>query len=238
MSNVIPFLRTNLFFLGYYVGTVFLCSIFILIFPFLSQNMRHFSSTSWCKFILAWLRFSCGVRYRVTGLENITGQSIVVVANHQSEWETIFLYSFVSPISPILKKELLNIPFYGWALRLTKPIAIDRSNPRKAGRAVLTQGVERLHQGNTVILFPEGTRSEEGKIEKFSRGGAKLAIAAGVPVVPIAHDAGKCWPSKKFLKRPGTINVVIGKPIPSDGRDARELTVELESLIRNEFQAM
>lgn len=229
------FLRSLLFSVGYYLVTIVMCTIFIIIFPFLSQNLRHLSSTTWCKFILGWLRVCCGVSYKLEGRENISGAPIVIVANHQSEWETLLLYSFVSPISPILKKELLNIPFYGWALRLIKPIAIDRNNPRAAGRSVLTQGVDRLSRGNTIILFPEGRRSQPGEIRKFSRGGAKLAIAAGVPLVPVAHNAGYHWPPRSFIKQPGQISVRIGKPIDSADRNATELTKEAEQWIRNQF---
>jgi 1-acyl-sn-glycerol-3-phosphate acyltransferase len=129
----------------------------------------------------------------------------------------------------------MNIPFWGWAMRLQKPIAIDRSQPREAGRSLLTQGVERIKEGNSVIVFPEGTRSSPGMIRRFSRGGAKLAVAAGVPIVPIAHNAGGCWPARTFLKRPGTISVVIGEPVPSAEKDATALTTQIEHWIRQQL---
>ncbi len=122
-------------------------------------------------------------------------------------------------------------------MRLQKPIAIDRAQPREAVKSLLTQGVERIKEGNSVIVFPEGTRSSSGEIRRFSRGGAKLAVAAGAPIVPIAHNAGDCWPARTFLKRPGTIRVVIGEPVPSAEKDANELTTQIEHWIRQQLLA-
>jgi len=155
-----------------------------------------------------------------------------LLANHQSSWETLLFYQLIYPIAPILKKELLKIPFWGWALRLMKPIAIDRSKPRLAGKSLMDQGVKRLNQGYSIIIFPEGTRSPAGTIKPFSRGGAKLAIAADKPVLPVALDAGKCWPPKGFRKYPGLITVEFGALVYPQGHDANSLTEEVEGWIR------
>ena len=127
----------------------------------------------------------------------------------------------------------MDIPFWGWSMRLLKPIAIDRSKPREAGKSLLLQGVDRIKSGNSVIVFPEGSRSDFGSIKRFSRGGAKLAVAANTDIVPIAHNAGYCWPARKFIKRPGLISVVIGDRMPIDDRDASQLTGDVEDWIRN-----
>ncbi len=217
-------LRSGLFYLGYFGVTIFLSTAFILIFPFVRERSRYAMATWWCSFILVWLRLTCGIRYQIRGRENLPTQPAVILANHQSQWETILFYKLVFPVAPILKRELLNIPFWGWALRLQRPIAIDRSKPREAGKSLLVQGVERLRRGYSIIIFPEGTRTLPGMMKRFSRGGARLAIAAGAPIVPIAHDAGLYWPPNRFLKNPGVITVTIGEPIATIGGNDDSLT--------------
>jgi len=140
----------------------------------------------------------------------------------------------VFPVSPILKKELLRIPFWGWALKLIKPISIDRSNKREAGKSLLTQGIARLKEGNWIILFPEGRRSDPQTVAKFSRSGAKLAISANVPLLPVAHNAGDCWAKGQFIKTPGLITVSIGKPIQTANTNELEITQQCEDWIRGQ----
>jgi len=156
----------------------------------------------------------------------------VLLANHQSPWETLFLYWEFLPICAILKRELYKIPFFGWALRLLRPIAIDRSKRGKALQQLLEQGRENLDDGFSVLVFPEGTRVEPGSEKKYSAGGAELAIASGRMIVPLAHNAGLFWPAHKFVKHAGTIRVVIGKPIDPTGRKARDVTREVEAWTR------
>lgn len=153
-------------------------------------------------------------------------EPVVVLSTHQSAWETIFLYYTLSPVSPILKKELLDIPFWGWAVRLQQPIAIDRSKPREAGRALLTQGKDRLQRGMSVVIFPEGTRSAPGAVTTLNKGGAKLATKAEALVLPVIHNAGWCWPARTIYKYPGTITVRFGDPMVGSGKNAAELTEE------------
>lgn len=229
---MLPVLRSIVFYIGYVPVTILLSTLFITLFPLLPDKQRHGFCALWCRVILQWLRISCGVRYQLKGTENLTDEAMVILANHQSSWETILFYQLLYPIAPILKKELMNIPFWGWALRLMKPIAIDRSKPRQAGKSLLDQGVKRLKQGYSIIIFPEGTRSSPGSIKPFSRGGAKLAIAAGRPVLPVALDAGKCWPANRFRKYPGLITVEFGELIYPDGHDADSLTAEVEDWVR------
>jgi 1-acyl-sn-glycerol-3-phosphate acyltransferase len=211
---------------------VFISAFFILLFPVLSPKRRHIFASIWCGFVLGWLQICCGVKYIVYGLENLPNTPAVILANHQSSWETILFYKLVFPVSPILKKELTKIPFWGWSMRLLKPIAIDRSKPRGAGRSVLLQGIDRIQSGNSIIVFPEGSRSNYGSVKRFSRGGAKLAIAANTSIIPIAHNAGYCWPAHQFIKRPGVVTVVIGEKMELGGRDANELTADVEGWIR------
>ena len=224
--------RSFIFYIGFYLGTVFISAFFILLFPVLSPKRRHIFASIWCGFVLGWLQICCGVKYKVHGLENLPNTPAIILANHQSSWETILFYKLVFPVSPILKTELMKIPFWGWSLRLLKPIGIDRSKPREASRSILEQGVDRIQNGNSVIVFPEGSRSDYGSVKRFSRGGAKLAIAANTVIIPIAHNAGYCWPAGKFIKRPGRVTVVIGQRMELGERGASELTADVEAWIR------
>lgn len=181
--------------------------------------------------VLGWLRLTCGITYSIEGLGNIPDRPVIVMSNHQSTWETIFLYRLFTPICPIIKKELLDIPFWGWAIRLQQPIAIDRSKPREAGKSLLTQGAQRLAEGLSIMVFPEGTRSPAGKIGRFSRGGAQLATETLTDVVPILHNAGNCWPAGTTIKTPGVIQVVIGQPISTQGKTSKQVAAEFEEWV-------
>ncbi len=228
-------LRSILFYAGYYLVTIVMAIVFIASFPLLTDKGRYYFAVIWVNFILYWLRFTCGVRFEIQGLDNVPEGPVIIMANHQSSWETLLFYKLTYPIAPILKKELLRIPFWGWAMKLQRPIAIDRSDPRGAGKSLLTQGVARIKEGCSIVVFPEGTRSQAGTVKRMSRGGAKLALAAAAPILPIAHNAGDCWPAKSFIKLPGTIKVVIGDLIDPGSRSASELTDSFESWVREQL---
>ena len=232
LARLFLVLRSFIFYIGFYSGTVFISTFLIILFPVIPPKGRQIFTGIWCSFVLGWLQICCGVKYIVYGLENLPKTPAIILANHQSNWEAILFYKLVFPLSPILKKELIKIPFWGWAMRLLKPIAIDRSRPRGAGRSVLLQGIDRIQSGNSIIVFPEGSRSNYGSVKRFSRGGAKLAIAANTSIIPIAHNAGYCWPAHQFIKRPGVVTVVIGEKMELGGRDASELTADVEGWIR------
>lgn len=225
-------LRSALFYLGYGSTLVVHATLCVLICWALPLHSRFRFAMLWNRFAVWWVGVACGVRYRISGLENVPAKPFVVLANHQSPWETLFLYYYFLPICAILKRELLRIPFFGWALAILRPIAIDRSKGHSARASLLTEGPKRLQAGLSVLVFPEGTRMQVGQEKKYLTGGADLAIAAGATILPVAHNAGVYWPARKFAKRPGTIDVVIGKPIPAAGREARELTAAVEAVIR------
>ena len=232
MTGIFLTLRSALFYLGYVTITIVMSLLFMLAFALISSRNSHRIAAMWSRIVLGWLRVCCGVSYEVIGQENISNGPAVYLSNHQSSWEAILFYRLLYPLSPILKKELMDIPFWGWALRLTKPIAIDRSRPREAGRSLLTQGVERLGEGKSVIVFPEGTRSRAGNVRHFSRSGATLAAAASVPVVPIVHNAGYVWPPRRFIKFPGKVTVRIGCPIQVCDQTVKKVTSQAESWVR------
>ena len=230
---LIPGLRSVFFYIGYIPVIVIFSVLGVCLGVFMPNKQRQTLITTANALVIRWLKLSCGVRFHVTGIENIPSTPFVALSKHQSAWETFYLQRALRPVSTILKKELLKVPFFGWGLAMTRPIAIDRSNPRAALRDILSQGKIRLAQGNNVLLYPEGTRIDHGKSGRYGRSGAALAIATGVPILPIAHNAGVYWPARKFIKFPGTVQVVIGKPVSTDNKNAKQLTEEIEQWIES-----
>jgi 1-acyl-sn-glycerol-3-phosphate acyltransferase len=224
------FLRSLIFFLAKAIMTVPFSLLSVLIFPLPAMARYRFIS-QWSG-IVDWLaRVICGITYRVEGLENLPSEPAVILSKHQSAWETIVFQQIFPPLSFVLKKNLLYIPFFGWGLALFSPIAIDRAAGREALKQIEAQGRARLKTGFWVLIFPEGTRMPPGEMGRFQVGGAFLAVKAGVPVVPVAHNAGRCWPKNGFRKYPGEIVVKIGKPIPTAGRKAAQVLAETENWI-------
>lgn len=211
---IVMCLRMLIFYAGIVPATIIIATCGWLCFP-LPALWRYYLITSWSHFFIWWAKVSCGLKYQVIGRENIPTEPCVILCNHQSTWETIFMQVLLPPQSWVLKRELLFIPFFGWGLALLKPIAIDRKS-QSAVTATLQQGKERLTEGRYVIFYPEGTRVPVGVKHKFSRTGAALAIAAGKPVVPIAHNAGNFWPRGPWIKKSGTITIAIGAKIFND----------------------
>jgi len=157
-----------------------------------------------------------------------------VMSKHSSTWETLALHMFFPPLAFVAKKELLSLPFFGWAFALASPITIDRKAGTDAMQQIVTQGRERFRQGFWFVVYPEGTRIKAGTRAKYKTGGARLAITLGVPIVPVAHNAGYLWPKGVFGKRPGTVTISFGKPIAPDGKSAQALTTEVETWIEDE----
>ncbi|MBD9413462.1 1-acyl-sn-glycerol-3-phosphate acyltransferase [Pseudomonas sp. PDM16] len=217
-------IRTFFFYLLLSSSSFFWCILCVFIAPFLPFRARYrLVVQAWCS-CATWLaKVVVGIRYEVHGLENIPQQPCVILAKHQSTWETFFLSAFFEPLSQVVKRELLYVPFFGWAMAMLRPIAIDRSNPKAALKQLAKQGDERIKQGAWVLVFPEGTRIPPGQIGKFSRGGVALAVNAGLPVLPIAHNAGEFWPKQGWAKYPGTIQVVIGPVMHAQGEGPRAI---------------
>jgi 1-acyl-sn-glycerol-3-phosphate acyltransferase len=224
---MIAWMRSLAFFAGYAVITIIWGALSLLIAWLMPYRARFlFIVGAWTRMILAWLRLTCGIRCQVEGRENIPKQPCIVLARHESTWETLFLQSLFSPQATLIKRELLWIPFFGWAFALLRPIAIDRSEPRKALRRLINQGRERLESGIWVVMFPEGTRMPPGKPGRFQAGGAALASATEAPVVVIAHNAGSYWPAHEFRKQPGTITLRIAPAIETIGKSTKQINDE------------
>jgi 1-acyl-sn-glycerol-3-phosphate acyltransferase len=228
-------LRSALFTLLQLSITPLFSVLALLTFP-LPPLKRYRIITQWAT-LFTWLaRVILGIRYRVLGAERIPRVPSIVLAKHQSAWETMAFQRIFPPQVWVLKRELLRIPFIGWGLAMTSPIAIDRDAGRQALKQTLQQGRERLDRGFWVVIFPEGTRVAPGTRGKYQIGGAWLAVHTGAPVVPVAHNAGEFWGKNAFLKRPGTITVSIGEPIDPKGMNAQALTARVEAWIEAEME--
>jgi len=223
------FLRSLVFSIGMISATVILaipCFLTIL----LPHQWRYNYLHLWHRFVIWWLEFTCNVYYEIEGLEHIQGiDSAIVFCRHESTWETLALTLFLPTQTWLIKRELLWIPFFGWAIWVLEPIAIDRKAGRKALNQVISQGKDRLNKNRWVITFPEGTRLQATETKPFGIGGAMLASKTGKPVIPITHNAGDFWPKRGFIKHPGTVKIVIGPAIQTEGRKVSDINKEAES---------
>lgn len=227
-------IRSLIFWAGWALLTVVYTLIALVIMP-MSPVPRYRVMSTWSKLVTHWLALSCGLSYRVEGLENLPKEPAMIMPKHQSAWETMAFQCFIPPVAWVLKRELLLIPFFGWAVRATSPIAIDRKKKVQSQLQIMAQGRERLAKGFWLIIFPEGTRVGAGERGVYKSGGSRLAADLGLPVIPIAHNAGEFWPRNSLLKWPGTITVKIGKPIETAGRAAADITAEVEAFIEGEM---
>ncbi len=230
-------IRSLIFLLLQLIITPVFAMLALLSFPF-SRLVRYRFISLWAKMMLPILRLICGIRHEVRGIENLPSQPCVVMCKHQSAWETLALQKIFPPQVWVLKRELLWIPFFGWALALTSPIAIKRSDGKGAMRQLLEQGKQRLAQGFCVVVFPEGTRIPYGQRGKYKIGGAMLAASSGVPVIPVAHNAGRLWGRNAFSKHPGLITMSVGAPIATTGLKADEINRLVEAWIENEIEKL
>ena len=199
---------------------------------------RHRLITTWVPIMMWVIRHVLGIRYRVIGRENLPATASVVLSKHQSAWETIALQQILPPLCYVLKRELLRVPFFGWGLASIPGIAIDRAAGKDAMSQVVEQGRARLKEGLWVVVFPEGTRVAPGTTWRYKPGGAILAKRAGVPVVPIAHNAGEFWKRNAFIKRPGEIVVSIGPVITVKGEKAEAVNERAEAWIEAEMRRL
>jgi len=200
----------------------------------LPLSYRHYLIRHYLRLYLYVLKRVCHIDYQIEGLENIPkNRTGIILSKHQSTWETFFLPTIFHDPAIIIKKQLLWVPFFGWGLAVSNPIAIDRNKTSSAMQQIIEKGKKCLQAGRWVLIFPEGTRIPFGKIGKYHLGGARLAIAAGYPIIPIAHNAGYYWPKRKFIKQPGTIHIVIGPLIESKNRTPEELMELAKNWIEN-----
>ena len=228
-------LRSLICLLGFIVISVIVTPLLLLIsLPFWGKPYKRIIDI-WCRIVLGWLRISAGIKYRIEGAENLRyleDKPHVIVSNHQSTFET-FLYSMILPPHAfVLKRELTWIPFFGWGLAKLKPIAINRQDGRNALKSIIAQAKEKFNEGRSVIIFPEGTRAKPDTVKPFKKGAFLMTRELGADMLPVAINSGRAWSKGRFLKYPGTITMVIGKPIPFEGQSTQELLNLAEAEIR------
>jgi 1-acyl-sn-glycerol-3-phosphate acyltransferase len=216
-----------------YALTVVLLSIFV------RGTRLYWFTIGWLRLSVWGARVICGVRSRLHGMENLPDSAVILLPKHQSTWETFAFPGLMPhPLSYVFKRELLYIPFFGWAMARLDMVHIDRSKRSEAWSRVAEQGKRFMDQGNWVIMFPEGTRGPRGGRGTYKNGGTRLAVTTGTPVVPIAVTSARCWPRKSFVLTPGVVDVSVGKPIASIGREPDELMREVETWIEAEMRRL
>jgi 1-acyl-sn-glycerol-3-phosphate acyltransferase len=230
------FLRSSLFFMGQVITAPIFTLIALLSLP-LNPITRNDLISGWARSMLWWLKITCNIRHETTGIENIPNSPSIILGKHQSTWET-FAFQTIFPTQVyVLKRELLWIPIFGWGLAMSSPIAINRSSGREALKQLVEKGKDRLAKGLWVVIFPEGTRIAPGKRGKYHIGGAWLATHTKTQVLPVAHNAGNFWP-KGFIKKPGVIQMHIGKPIQTADLKTEALNHQVESWIETEMASI
>ncbi len=216
-------LRSALFYVGYLSSGILASILACLIGPFIDLDKRLKLFSLWPRFTNWFLNLTCGIKVNVIGKENLPSGPCVIVSNHQGQWETFSMQYLFHPLCTLLKRELLFIPLWGWAMKMLHPIGINRNKPKQAILQTLEEGSERLKRGMFVLLFPEGTRVKAGRVGKYARSGFELAKRNNVKVLPLCHNSGDCWPAHKFIKKSGTINLHIGKPFyVEDSKESAE----------------
>jgi len=230
-----PLIGSIIFNAFFYLSLIPITTIIISLYFFISTKRLQKLGAIWIKVVLNALKFLCGVSWKVEGIENIPSTPCIVVSNHQGQWESFFLQTLFIPSTSIIKKELLLIPLFGWALRCMKPITLNRLNRVSSLKKVIKKGVIKLKNGFSIILFPEGTRiSPERGIQPFARSCGLLSVKSGFPVLPICHNSGKYWKNKKFIKSPGKVVLRIGEPIL--GRDPKVITNDAYNWVKNNYE--
>jgi 1-acyl-sn-glycerol-3-phosphate acyltransferase len=223
-------IRSTFFWLFFLPATLIAAILVSAVF-FLPPKFSRAILQVWISFSSALLRFFCGLKYQVEGLENIPDKGFILMSKHSSTWETIILQKFFKPLVWVVKRELTRVPFFGWSLITLKAIALDRGTGSKAIKQLVRESKQRMDQGLILILFPEGTRVLPKQHKPFKIGGAIVSEKTGYSVVPIAHNAGEFWPRHSWIKWPGTIQVVIGKPIEPEGKKPDQIIREVEQWI-------
>ena len=239
MTSALAAFRSAIFVVFMVVTVVPWAIVGIVYSVFVRGERLYWMFVGWLRLAIWGARAICGVRARVQGREHLPATSVILLPKHQSTWETFAFPTLMPrPLCYVFKRELLYVPFFGWAMARMDLIHIDRSKRAEAWAKVAEQGRRYMAQGNWVIMFPEGTRTPRGSQGTYKHGGTRLAVETGRPVVPIAVTSARCWPRKSFLLRPGVIDVSIGEPIDSTGRSADELMREVERWIEAEMRRL
>lgn len=231
-------IRSYLYQANIVVTIVLYISAVLILWPF-PFEVRDRVIKQWVRYQIWILKVLCNVRYEVEGRENIPKSGgMIVLAKHQSTWETFAFQLIFPPIVWVAKKELLWVPWFGWGLAMLDPIMINRRAGKRALDQVIEQGSRRLRQGRCVVIFPEGTRVSAGTRRKYGLGGPLLAAKTGYPVVPVAHNAGSFWGRRSMIIQPGVIRIAIGPVIETKGRSAEEIREQTENWIETRMMEL
>lgn len=228
-------LRSFIFYIGYISSGVVASLIACIVGPFIGLDKRLKLFAIWPRFANWFLNFTCDIQVEVIGRENLPDEPCVIVSNHQGQWETFSMQYFFHPLCTLLKKELLYIPFWGWAMKMLNPIAINRDKPKEAILQTLEEGSNRLKEGMYVLLFPEGTRVKAGRVGNYARSSFELAKRNKVKILPLCHNSGDCWPAHKFIKHPGKIKLIIGEPFLVE--DSKDSANEVKGWVEKNLQS-
>jgi 1-acyl-sn-glycerol-3-phosphate acyltransferase len=240
--TVLAALRSAVFVLWMLATVVPIATAVVLSSIFVAGTPLYWMCISWLRLVIWGARVICGVRWRVQGMQHLPTaedglRAVLLASKHQSTWETFAFPTLMAhPLCYVFKRELLLVPFFGWAMGRLDMIHIDRSRRAEAWRKVAEQGRRFMAQGNWVIMFPEGTRIARGQAGQYKSGAARLAITTGTPIVPIAVASARCWPRKSFMLRPGVVDISIGEPIAVAGRQPDELMRQVEAWIEAEMR--
>ena len=230
-STLNLFIRSLIFSI-YGITTIILYSFVCLAAMPCSLTFRHTLIRKYMQVYFYVLKKVCHLDYRIEGSENIPqDKNGIIMCKHSSTWETFFLPQYFHTPAPLAKRELAWIPFFGWGLAISDPIFINRKDKKSAMQQIIDKGKICLKQGRSIMVFPEGTRVPFGQVGHYKMGGARLAAATGYPVIPVAHNAGWFWPKRSFIKKPGTITVVIGPMIETEGRKPEEILKQTKDWI-------
>jgi 1-acyl-sn-glycerol-3-phosphate acyltransferase len=231
-------------FVLFLVVTVIPWAIAALLMSIVTRGDRlYWACVGWLRLAIWGAKVICGVRWRVQGFDKLPSADplapVILVPKHQSAWETFFMPTLMThPLAYVFKRELLYVPFFGWAMARLDMVHIDRGNRSEAWARVAEQGQRLLSLGHWIIMFPEGTRTQRGSQGQYKTGASRLAVATGAPLVPIAVTSARCWPRKSFSLRPGVIDVSIGTPIAAQGRDPDDLMRQVETWIEAEMRRL
>lgn len=236
MKNIKKYFNSLVFVFTMFTSAVYISIVAIVFLPF-SFNVRYRFLNYYSRFNLWMLKVFCNIDYVVEGIENIPGdEPCIILSKHQSALETMIVQRVFPPLTFVVKKELIRIPFFGWGLAAMDPIAIDRKAGRRAIIDIVKQGKDRLSKGIWIVIFPEGTRSRPGVKQRYKLGGAILAEKSGNRVIPVAHTCGEFWPKGFFARQSGTMRLVIGPPIETRGKTAAEINSEAERWIETKMK--
>lgn len=232
-------IRSIIFFIFLVLSTILIGLPLAILGWLLPFRWRCLMANAWGRVNIFLLGLICGLKYEISGHENIPDENTIILSKHQSAWETIALRGLLPPEQAwVLKRELMWVPIFGWALAVVQPIAINRDDGRKAAKQIIDTGIDRLKQGRNVVIFPEGTRVAPGEYKRYGVGGAMLASKSGYPILPIAHNAGVFWRRRGLRKYPGTIQMVIGPLIETAGKSTAQINKEVEEWIEGTMQTL